>query len=265
MIKKAPKKTHKVPQKKMDAVKELKDLAKSSRTVMIASIRNLPASQLQEAVKALRGKAVVKVPKKNLIIRAIEEDGSENMKSMEKLIEGDFAILFSNLDSFDLAHELVKNKKYIKAKAGQESPGDIEIPAGPTDLMPGPAVSDFGFLGIPISIEGGKINVKISKVIAKKGDKISPSAAELMSKLDIKPIAVALIPLVAFDNKENKIYSNININKEEAVSKLKEAYARALPFAVDRSYYSTDTIKFILNKAGIKEKTILALLENKTN
>jgi len=36
-------------------------------------------------------------------------------------------------------------------------------------MMAGPAVSEFGALGIKIQIENGKITVRDSKVIAKKG------------------------------------------------------------------------------------------------
>ena len=46
----------KVSDKKINAVKELSDLIKKRRTFLIASVKNLPASQLQEIVKKLREK-----------------------------------------------------------------------------------------------------------------------------------------------------------------------------------------------------------------
>ena len=55
------------PKWKLETVTELKDLVSGSKTVLIASIKNLPGSQFQEIVKKLRGQAVVKVPKKNFI------------------------------------------------------------------------------------------------------------------------------------------------------------------------------------------------------
>ena len=247
-----------VPEKNIISVKAFSNLIKSKRTILIVSIKNLPASQFQEISKKLRGKALVKVPKKNLIIRAINDSKNEKVKQIKEYIDENIAILFSDLDSFELAHELVKNKSPAKAKPGQEAPEDIEVLAGLTDLMPGPAISELGALGIQIQIEKGKIAIKEPKVIVKKGEKISANAADVMNKLDMKPFSVGFIPLVAFDTKEEKLYLNININEEEAVNEMKSLFSKALAFAVSRGYSSKDTIKFLLAKALVNEK----ILEN---
>ena len=63
--------TH-VSEKKKAIVAELSDLLKSKRTILLASIKGIPGSQFQEIVKKLRGKAIVKVPKKGMILRAID-------------------------------------------------------------------------------------------------------------------------------------------------------------------------------------------------
>ena len=57
-------------------------------------------------------------------------------------------------------------------------------------MIPGPAVSELSALGIRIKIEKGKINIQKSKTIVKKGEKISQAAADLMSKLDIRPFEI---------------------------------------------------------------------------
>ena len=252
------KSTH-VSEEKKKIVEELSDLIKNKRTVLIASIKNIPGSQFQEIVKKLRGKAIVKVPKKNLIFRAIDNSGKEAEKKLKEQITESVAILFSDLDSFDLAAELVNNKSPTKAKAGQEAPLDIEIPAGPTDLVPGPAISELGALGIQIQIEKGKIKIKEPKVIAKEGEKISTGAAELMNKLGIKPFSVGFIPLSAFDTKEGKLYSDIKIDRKEALNELKVAFGKALPFAVEIGYPTKDTISFLIGKAHIHGKAIEGL------
>jgi len=70
----------KVSERKIKIVKEISELIKNKRTVLIASIKNLPASQFQEISKKLRGKANVKVPKKNLMLRAIDNSDNEKFK-----------------------------------------------------------------------------------------------------------------------------------------------------------------------------------------
>src|SRR3989338_3735626 len=118
MTTKTKKPVKEVPKKKLKEVESLKNFIKTKKTILIASIKNIPASQFQEIGKKLRGKAILKVPKKNLIGMAIDHSGNENAKKMKDYVKDSIAVLFSDLDAFDLAVELVKNKSPAKAKAG---------------------------------------------------------------------------------------------------------------------------------------------------
>lgn len=252
---------------KIKTVKDLENLIKTKKTILIASIKNLPSAKFQEISKKLRGKAEIRVPKKNLIFKALDLSAKETVKELKEQIKDSVAILFSDMDTFELALELIKSKSPTKAKAGQEAVEDIEVQPGPTDLIPGPAISELGALGIQIQIDKGKIHIKDSKVIVKKGQKISANAADVMSKLDIKPFSVGFVPLCAFDAKENKIYFNIKIDREETLNELKATYAKALAFAVEIGYAVPETIKFLIGKAGIQEKAlgkIINVQENKS-
>ncbi|MEX0932562.1 MAG: 50S ribosomal protein L10 [Candidatus Pacearchaeota archaeon] len=253
-----------VSEKKVQEVKELSNLLGSKKTILIASIKNLPASQFQEISKKLRGKAIIKVPKKNLIFRAIDESGKEYLKEFKEKIVDNSVILFSDIDSFELASELLDSKRPAKAKAGQESPEDISVPEGPTDLVSGPVISDFGALGIQIQIDKGKITIKKSKVIAKEGKKISGSAASMMDKLDIRPFSIGFVPLAAADNEAKIIYLEIKIDKEATLKELKTSFSRALVFAVEINHPTEETISFMISKAAMNEKALSNLLEKET-
>ncbi len=262
MKSKNTKKTAHVSDTKIRTVKELSELIKNKKTILIASVKNLPAAKFQEISKKLRGKAVINVPKKNLILRALDSSGNETVKELKNQINDSVAILFSDMDAFELAMELIKSKSATKAKTGQEAVEDIEVQPGPTDLIPGPAISELGALGIQIQIDKGKIHIKDAKIIVRKGEKISAGAADVMSKLDIKPFSVGFIPLCAFDAKENKIYLGIKIDRDETLKELRAAYSKALAFAVGRGYTVPETIRFILGKAGMHEKALSALIKN---
>jgi len=256
------KSTH-VSEAKKKIVKGLSDLIKKKRTILIASIKDLPASQFQEIGKKLRGKAIIKVPKKNLIFRAIDSSGNEAVKKLKQQIKNSVAILFSDLDCFELASELIENKSPAKARTGQITPEDIEVQAGPTDLVPGPAISELGAVGLKIQIEKGKIHIKEPKIIAKKDEKISRDVADIMNKLDIRPFSIGFIPLSAFDTKEGKLYLDIKIDKEGTLEELKNAYSKALGFAVEIGHPSEDTIKFLIGKAGAHAKSLEKISETK--
>lgn len=239
-----------VSESKVKAVKDLADLIKNNKTVLIASIKNLPASQFQEICKKLRGKAVVKVVKKSLIIRAIDDSGIEKADELKKQVKEDSAILFSKIDAFELASDLLENKSPAKARIGQEADKDISVEPGPTELVPGPAISELGALGIQIQIDKGKINIKEPKVIVKAGQKVSPNAASIMNKLDIKPFSIGFIPLSAYDTKDNALYLSINIDREGMLNDLKYSFGKALAFAVELGYASRDTIGPMMARAS---------------
>jgi len=249
-----------IPDKKLESVKDIIKESKSKKTILLASIKNLPSSQYNEIKKKLRGKAEVMVPKKSMTLRAFES--FKELKELEAQVKDNVAILFSDLDSFELAAELNESRSAVKAKAGQEAPEDIEIPAGPTELVPGPAISELGALGIQIMIEGGKISIKAPKVIVKKGQKIPQNASEIMNKLDIKPFTVGFEPIASFDMKEKKLFLNIRVDKKQTLEDLNIAYGKALPFAVSIEYISEDTIKLLIAKAGMHEKAFGKYTDN---
>src|SRR3989344_6252673 len=102
-------KTTHVSELKKKTLKEIVDLIKSKRTILISSVKNLPASQFQEISKKLRGTAVVKVLKKNLILRAIDESKNEDLKEIKIFVSDSTAVLFSDLGAYDLAADLIQN------------------------------------------------------------------------------------------------------------------------------------------------------------
>ena len=242
-------KTHTIPEAKKKRVKDLEKLIKDSKTILVVSIKGIPASKFQQIVKRLRGKAEVRVPKKTMITRALDNVGKGELEKLERSIDESFALLFSNTDAFELSAELAKTKTPAKAKAGQIAPQDIEVPAGPTDLPPGPAISELSNAGLQVKVDKGKLTIQEAKVVAKEGEEISQGTADILSKLDIKPFEIGFIPLCAFHSEERKFFPEINIDPEGFTEQLKEAYSRALPFAVEIGYASKDTVGFMLAKA----------------
>ncbi len=249
-----------IPQRKINTVNELVSLMKSKKTILIVDISGMPGSQYQSISKKLRGTAIIKVPKRNLFYRALKEAKIENALNLKDTINGAVAILFSDLDTYELAALLEKNKSPAKAKVGQIAPADIEIPAGPTDLVPGPAISELGALGIQIQIQAGKIHIKEPKVVAKEGQAISQGAADILGKLNILPFTIGFSPIAGYDKDEDKIYTDIKIDKEGAIESLLEAYSRAMPFAVEIGYISKDTVPLMIQKAAAEENKLIRVI-----
>ncbi|MEK6935777.1 MAG: 50S ribosomal protein L10, partial [Nanoarchaeota archaeon] len=138
----------------------------------------------------------------------------------------------------------------------QTATENIEIKAGPTSLLPGPAISELGALGIQISVENGKISIKHPKTVVRAGETIKEAVASLLQKLEVKPFTIGLEPVAFYDNKDDKIYSEIKIDSEGARISLVSASAKALGFAQRINYYSKQTMGYLLAKANLHMKSL---------
>jgi large subunit ribosomal protein L10 len=249
--------TH-VSERKKKVVKELESLMKK-KTIMVASVKNLPSSQFQDIRKKLRGKAEIQVVKKNLIDFVLEHSKNENLKELMKYVQGDCTLLFSDEDAFELSAFLADNKSPAKAKAGQVSTEEIKIEAGPTELLPGPAITELSSVGLKVKVENGKIAIQEGKVLIKSGEVITEQKAGILSKLNITPFKMGLEPVAAF--LDGKVYGSIKINKEETLTGLKDAFARGIAFGVSIAYVHADTLPFILGKAASHENALAKLIQ----
>lgn len=240
-----------IPEYKVALVKELADKIKSSKTLLIASTRGLPSSQFHSIKKKMRDKAEVKVARKSAILRAIDDSKMEGILDLKDNLESDMALFFSNLDPFELSGALIDNESAAKAKAGDVAPFDIEVEPGPTDLVPGPAISELGSVGLKVAVENGKLAIKQPATVAKEGDEITEKLASVLGKLNISPMKVGFLPKAAYSADDKKVYVGIKIDKEGAYEELKTSIAKSLNFAVNIAYPTEKTISALIAKAGL--------------
>lgn len=252
--------TH-VSEEKKKLVKDLAELMKN-KSVMVVSIKNLPSKQFQDIKKGLRGKAEIKVAKKSLIDFALDHSGIKELHDLVPYVEESTALLFSKEDAFEISGLLASSKTPAKAKAGQEALEDIEIKAGPTDLLPGPDISALSAVGLVPQVKEGKIHIGNDKILIKKGEIINSAKASILAKLGITPFKIGLEPVAAFDGDEKKVYADIRIDKESALAELLESYSRGLAFAVSINYVNKETLGFVLGKAVSHERVIDALIKS---
>jgi large subunit ribosomal protein L10 len=245
-----------VPKEKIEAVKKLAEEMKKANTIMVVSIKSLPANQLQKIKKDLRGKATVRVAKKTIIVRAIDETKISELAELKKHVQEDCAILVSDSDAFELSGWFIENRNPIGAREGQVAEDDIQIEEGPTDLVPGPVISELGTLGLQIMVEDGKITIRKTKVVVKKGEKVNANAASIFQKLGIKPFMIGINPNAFYDQKSKKVYAGVKIDKKKMLEDLLIANARAVAFSVSIAYPTRSTIGFLLAKANAQASAL---------
>ena len=248
---------------KKKIVEKLAEKIRNSRTILIASIKGLPSSQFHSIKKKLRGKAEIVIAKKSLILRAIGKIEKGVLQNLNEKIGADVALFFSNLDAFELSGALGDNESPTRAKGGEIAPEDIVVEPGPTELMPGPAISELSGVGLKVAVENGKLTIKKQATIVRAGETINSKVASVLGKLNISPIKVGFEPVAAYDTQEDKIYFDIKIDKKGTLEALRTAIDKGLGFAVKVGYINENTISFFISKAGAEYNVLEKLIGEK--
>jgi large subunit ribosomal protein L10 len=249
--------TRHLPAWKKDEIEEIKKNAKKYTLVGLVDMYGIPAAQVQQIRRNLRGKAVIRVTRNTLIEHALGEIGGK-VTGLSKYVSGHSAMIFTNDNPFRLFKQLEKTKTKMAAKAGETAPQDIVVEKGPTSFKPGPIVGELQQAGIPAAIEGGKVKIRETRTIVKKGAVISHKVADVMIKLDIKPMDVGLALQAAFY--EGDVYepSVLAIDETAILAQIQLAGQQAFNLSVNAAIPTRDTIAPILIKA-VREARGLAV------
>ncbi len=247
-----------VAESKKKIVKEIVNLINQYPIIGAVNMENLPAPQLQKMRAHLRDKIEFAMTKKRLMKIALEKtkDSKKGIEKLEENFTGMPALIFTKENPFSLFKILKKNKSPAPAKAGQIAPKDIIVPAGPTTFAPGPIIGELAQIGIKSGVEGGKVAVKQDSVVAKRGDKIKPKVAEILTRLGIEPMEVGLDLVAAYE--DGTIYTKyiLDIDEDRFMADLKSAAISAFNVAMFVAYPTKDTINFLISKAFNDSKAL---------
>lgn len=237
--------SHTRPWKEKD-LSEIKGLLGKYSVVAIADIENFPASLFQNIRKNLNGKVEFKVSKTRIAKKAFEGSKQEVLFGHSP---NSVALLFTDMNPFELYGLLKKNRGSISAKPNVIAPEDIVIPAGDTGLPPGPALSDLKQAGLPVKIDGATISISKDTVVARAGEPISGPVASTLGKLDIKPIKVGLAMKAAYEDGTVFLSDVLDIDTDEVFGKFVNAYRSSLDLAIGVSYPSKESLPALIAKA----------------
>mmetsp|Transcript_31950 Transcript_31950/g.47821 ORF Transcript_31950/g.47821 Transcript_31950/m.47821 type:complete len:322 (+) Transcript_31950:141-1106(+) len=177
--------------KKQEYFDKLIDLCVNAPSALIVSVDHVASKQMQDIRMELRGRAVVLMGKNTMIRKALqmgaEKHPDAGLDKLRASIYGNIGFIFATNCTLDDIREVMG--KYVRdsaAKAGQISKTNLNLPAGPTGMDPS-QTSFFQALNIGTKIVKGQIELVSEFPILKSGEKVSPSAAVLLGKLNIKP------------------------------------------------------------------------------
>jgi large subunit ribosomal protein L10 len=247
------------PKKKRVMYQELQELPKSYNVIALSKMNKVRASQLMLLREKFRNDIKIRIIKNKVAQRAFEGvKGIAGIESLSKQLEGQCALMFTNISPFKLNLIFSQNKIFLPAKGGDIASKEIVVPAGNTGLVPGPVLSEFKVGNVPTKIDQGTIWVNKDTVVAKPGDVISTQLASLLSKLNVKPIEAGIA--VNFAIAEGLLFkeADLRISLAEYRDELVKSFQQALALATEAGYMTPETVKPLLAKAQQHARSLAA-------
>lgn len=237
---------------KSSEVAAIKDIFKEYKSVGIASLQKVRASQLQELKKTMHGQVYLRVLKNTLIKIAIEELNQAELKKLEEYLEGSNVFLFTDLNPFKLALMLEKGKVKTFAKANDVAAEDIVVPSSNTGQPPGPVISQLNAVGLPTRIENGSVWVSKDTLVVRRGEPINDRLAGVLSKLGIKSVELGISMRAVYDNGMMIPGEQLRVDVPATKRSVEVSNQEAFALALEIGYASKDTIKPLLQRAHQK-------------
>ena len=236
---------------KKEEVNELKNIIGQYDVIGIVDLMNIPAKQLQEMRKSLKGKAVIRMSKINLINLALEDCNAEktNIIDLSEHMDGQIAIIATEMNPFKLYKILEDSKTQAPAKPGTIAPDDIIVPEGDTGFEPGPFLGELQQVGIPAKIDKGKICVQKETVVVAAGEEVSKQVAATLSRMDINPMEVGIDLKAVYE--EGSIYTSdvLAIDEEQTLADVQNAFKKAFNLSVNAAIPTKETTSTIITLA----------------
>lgn len=187
---------------------KLQEWVETYSKIMLVQVDNVGSNQIQQIRLSMRreGKddfAYILMGKNTLIRKIINDFLSTRpdhpIKEILPYIKGNVGLVFTNEDLTEVREKLLSVRKPAPAKVGSLAQKDVFVPPGGTGCDPG-QTSFFQVLGIPTKIQRGQIEIVAEVHLIKKGEKVGPSEAALLDKLNIRPFDYGLMLEVVYNN-----------------------------------------------------------------
>jgi large subunit ribosomal protein L10 len=254
-----------IPQWKLDEVDHLVDLFKKFKNVAVIEVSRLNDRQIQEIRKILRGKAIIRMSKKNLQLRAVEkykeESKKEKLDELGEKIPGQAALCFTDLDIFELKKIFLQSEWMVPAKPDEITPVDIWVLAGDTGLPTGQVISELNMtLRLPTRIQNDTIWIREDTMTHKAGDIVDVKQAAVLKKLGITPIESLIKIYYAWSDGEIISEDILYMDVKKFNVDFTRAYREALGILFEMPFFSEDMTEVYIRKVTSEANLINAIV-----
>ncbi|WP_292472960.1 50S ribosomal protein L10 [Methanosphaera sp.] len=234
---------------KKEKVAELEELTNNNEIIGIVNLADIPAPQLQTMRRTLGDKAILKMSRKNFIKIALA-NSNKDVEGLADYLEGQPAMVFTEMNPFKLFKILEDSKTEAPAKAGAIAPADIVVPAGDTSFPPGPILGELQQAGIPAKIDKGSIVVQEDATVVKEGEPVPKNVADVLTKLEIYPMEVGMDLLAVCEGDTIYTADVLKIDEEETLQTIATAYQNAINLSVNAGIVNSESAPILIQKAA---------------
>eukprot|EP00939_MAST-03C_sp_MAST-3C-sp1_P000559 g559.t1 len=239
-------------ERKEEYFQKLRDLLDNHTSCFIVHADHVRSRQFQDIRIGLRGKATVCMGKNTMMRKCMEEWLKENPTSkfgmVRDQIRGNVGIIFLKSGAAECKEIVEKYTVPAPAKAGIEANCNVTVPAGPTGCDPS-QTSYFQALNVPTKISKGQIEITSDVPLVKKGERVTPGAASLLNKLDIKPFTFGLEIQKVFDNGAMFSPAVLDLTEDDICNKLSSGIRNVAAVSLEIGYPTLASIPHSLTNA----------------
>jgi len=191
----------KIAAEKVAYREKLLSLLKEYKKILVVGADNVGSNHFQRIRLDLRGDAVILMGKNTVvrkILRSVEKEFPHHQQLLAKMY-GNLGFVFTNGDVHAIRKKIIDNKVGAPARVGSIAPCDVTLEPGPTGLDPG-QTAFLQALNIPTMIVKGQIEIKNPVELIKEGNRVTPSQAALLVKLNLRPFKYGLTVKYVYDD-----------------------------------------------------------------
>jgi large subunit ribosomal protein L10 len=227
----------------------LAELSQKHKVIAMVKMEKVRATQLMQVRKKFRNEMKILMIKNNIAKKSLANVKVKGLDKILEGLEGQYVMMFTDMDPFKLYLALDKSKIYLPAKGGDVASDEILVAAGNTGIPPGPVLTEFKEAKVPTRIDSGSVWIAEDTVVANPGDTISHKLASLLGKLGIKPIKAGMTINAALQEGVLYKHQDLRIDVDEIKQDIMVSFNAAIALAVNVSYATKESIEHLLRKA----------------
>lgn len=247
-----------IKQRKEKVWETTQDLCNTYDKCLFVDVDNVSSLQIAQLRRDFRALSAVMINGKNTVMKKAitelqleDENKGEHRPHLEIIknnLVNNTGLIFTDGDLLEIKTVIEKNVRGAPAKVGAIAPADVVVPAGDTGLEVR-FTSFFQAAGIATKVVKSKVNIQAPFKVCVAGEKITPGAAAVLDKLNIRPFEYAMaIKGFCMDGQEYPAHV-LSIKPEQILDTFRAGATNVTAAALGCGYVTSQSVEHLIAAA----------------